>query len=480
MMKPTTQESFHQTVSRRRWLTSHAAAGLAVATAPYFVPAEILGGPGRPGPNDQIQLGVVGCGVRGKYLIANMPTAGRVVSLCDCAQQNIDETIRPGGVFAEPLADFALRDAGSCSIYRDYREMIAHEKLDAVIVSTPDHHHCLVAILACLNGMDVYVEKPLSLTIAEGRALVDAARKSERVVQVGSQQRTMQVNRFACEFIRSGGLGEISLVQLRNFPGPMPIQDYGVEEIPSGMEWDLFCGPTALQPYNKMLWLKDAFKYGYLTWRGWDLFRDYSGHLMTNWGGHSVDMVQYALGMDQSGPIECWPEKDLLSPTIDDHWHDKTPPLTSVADDAQDKMRFCPISMRYANGTIVKFDPEVEKTVFHGSKGTLELSRNQYQVTPRDLAAPMDAREQAKWNGTGHVARPHIENWLDAVRSRTIPNAPVEAGHRTATVCHLANLTRQLRRRVKWDPVNEQFVNDSEADRLRSRTRRAGFELPDV
>lgn len=431
--------------------------------------------------NDRLQLGLIGCGVRGKYLLANLPDDARVVALCDCSLSQVESALKPNGQFRRPLAKFADLDGPHCAAYQDYRTMLDREKLDGVIIATPDHHHALPMMLACERGMDVYVEKPLSLTVEEGRAMVEMAQKHSRIVQVGSQQRTMAVNRFACEFVRNGGLGEVRLVQIRNFPGPLRYQSLrkqaSSKSIPKDLDWNLFCGPTEPLPYDRDLIVKDAYKYGFLTWRGWDLFRRFSGHLMTNWGGHSVDMVQYALGMDESGPVKVEIHKDRIDKHVDDMWHDKTPPLGNVASDREDKLRFAPVSMHYSNGTVLSFEPHVRQTVFHGKRGKLFLSRNQYRTDPTDLAPPPDQQQQAIWQGDGHVARPHLENWLSCIRSRSIPNAPVEAGHRTATICHLANIAREVETPFEWDPRLE-TSDVPETNRRLSRLRRAGFQLP--
>lgn len=171
--------------------------------------------------------------------------------------------------------------------FQDYRRLLdrakSKDKLDAVIIATPDHHHAQAAILALQAGLDVYLEKPLTVTIREGRLLADAVKRTGRVLQVGSQQRTMEVNRFACEFIRNGGLGRITKVELPNYPGPLPMPPLDQEPAFGGVDFDLFCGPAPLRPHHRHLWMKEDFKVGDLLWRGWDLFRDYSGHLMTNW-----------------------------------------------------------------------------------------------------------------------------------------------------------------------------------------------------
>ncbi|MEM0926266.1 MAG: Gfo/Idh/MocA family oxidoreductase, partial [Planctomycetota bacterium] len=307
-----------------------------------------------------IRVGVIGTGVRGKYLMGNLPDHARVIALCDCSMERIADTLKPHQEFEEVLAKFIDRDATSAKRYQDYRIMIDRERLDAVIIATPDHHHVQTAMLALDAGLDVYVEKPLSLTIREGRLLAEKVSRTKRVLQVGSQQRTMELNRFACQFIRDGGLGRVHRVDCPNYPGPITASDFDAEPIPSGLDWDLFIGPTAMRPHNRKLWIKDAFKVDELLWRGWDLFRDYSGHLMTNWGAHSIDMVQYALGMDESGPVRIAPlssdmshleseqevaldvSESALERDWQTKWHKKTPRPAARFSDAR---RVRPVTM---------------------------------------------------------------------------------------------------------------------------------------
>jgi hypothetical protein len=385
--------------------------------------------------------------------------------------------------------------------------MMDREKLDAVIIAAPDHHHVLAAMLACEAGLDVYVEKPLSLTIAEGRKLADIVKRTGRVVQVGSQQRTMEVNRFACEFVRDGGLGRVSKIKLSNYPGPLlhanAVRDnllpgtydtaYQLPEepVPAGLDWNLFCGPTDMRPYNHRLCVKDEFRVGGLLWRGWDLWRDYSGHIMTNWGAHNVDMAQYALGRDGSGPVEIWPVQPASVRAIANVWSHKTPPPGEVGGLTRgvrgshtltatiDERRFWPVFMRYDDGVELQFVLGPDYLVIHGERGKMTMKRNHFEVDPPDLVTEGPGPEaKAAWTGQGIVARPHIENWLACVQTRNSPNAPVEVGHRTVTICHLANLARELNRKLRWDPAEERFIDDQEANRLLDRARRKGFELP--
>ena len=426
-------------------------------------------------PMGRLRVGIIGTGVRGKYLIGNLPPAARVVAICDCAQSRMADTLRPRGEFAEVLDTFKNADAKDCRRYQDYRRMIDREKLDAVVISTPDHHHALAAMTALDAGLDVYLEKPMTLTIREGRLIADKVKATGRVLQVGSQQRSMELNRFACEFVRSGGLGKITLVELPNYPGPIADPAYDAEPVPDGLDWDMFLGPTPFIAYNRHLWVKDEFNVGKLPWRGWDLFRRFSGHMMTNWGAHNVDMLQYALGRDASGPVSVRAVRPASVAAIWKEWDHKTPAPTSP-----DDRRFWPVEMRYADGVLVRFAGGNSALRIRGERGTMTISRNRYEVDPPDLVKDgPDPKLAANWAGSGNVARPHIKNWLDRVRDRKSPVATAEIGHRTATVCHLANIARELARPLAWDPAREQFVDDKDARSELDRPRRRGFELPE-
>lgn len=438
-------------------------------------------------PSDRIRVGVIGTGVRGKYLIGNLPETARVTAICDCATSRMADTLEPKNEFTEVLARFRENEATHCKTWQDYRRLLDTEKLDAVIIATPDHHHVHAAMLALQAGLDVYIEKPISVTIREGRLLADMVKKTGRVLQVGSQQRTMEVNRFACEFIRDGGLGKVTRVDCPNYPGPLTGSDFLAEPVPDGLDWDLFIGPTPMRPYNRKLWVKDDFKIGDLLWRGWDLFRDYSGHLMTNWGAHNIDMVQYALGMDASGPVKIALldaatardskldiSESALVRDFKTKWSKKTPPPERSFAAAS---RFRPVTMVYANGTVLNFLPDITTATFYGERSNMEISRNKFVADPIDLVTDVPDLSTAKeWGGDGHVARPHLQNSLDCIQSRDTPNASIEIGQRSVTVCHLANIVRELNRPLTWNPATEQFIDDNAANILLDRPRRGGFQ----
>jgi predicted dehydrogenase len=413
-------------LSRRELLT-----GAAVAF-PLFLPGTVLGKKHKPGANDRIRVGVIGIGKRANLLVDQLPDEAEIVAVADCFRQAAEES--------------AAKRQAKWRIYDDYRQLLDQKDIDGVIIGTPDHGRVLPAIRACQAGKDVYAEKPLTAYIAEGRALVKAARKHKRVFQVGTQQRSMAMNVLACDFVQKGGLGKVTLVQTDNYGSPKPYSQMSKEALPGGLNWDVWLGPTPMRPYN------DDLRVHWMNW--WD----YSGGDMTNWGAHGLDQVQSALGMSETGPVELWPLED-------------GPPHS--------------LGFRYANGVTVRMELSDRAfqggAVFTGEKGRIEIVRNAFKTDPPNMITNLPAKEDVdKWSDkvAKWQARYHMQNWIDCMRSRQKPTADVEIGHRSVSVCHLANITRKLGRKLHWDPKREDFVGDSEASSLVTRARRKGYELP--
>jgi len=415
-------------VSRRQLLEGGALGAAAVTAFPYVASSQVLGA------NDRIRVGAIGVGTRGNLLIDQLPGSAEVAAVSDCYFKKCD--------------DAASKRQARWRSYQDYRKLLDQKDLDGVIVATNEHWHVLCAMHACQAGKDVYVEKPLSLYIQEGRALVSAARKLGRVVQVGSQQRSMAMNRLGCEFVRNGGIGPLVLVQGLNYTSPR-ISAAGQappEPIPETLNWDVWVGQAPMRPYSRT------------AGQGWD----FGGGEMTNWGAHGLDQVQCALGMDETGPVEFWPITDGISP--------------------QGALAF-----RYANGVPVRLEVPTGDlqggAIFIGEKGRIEIIRNMFRTDPPQMVKQLPPPEEVqKWRDDVALwqAKYHMQNWLDCMRTRQKPVADVEIGHRSASVCHLANITRRLGRRLRWDPAAERFVGDDEANGFLTRARRKGYELPAV
>jgi predicted dehydrogenase len=350
--------------------------------------------------------------------------------------------------------------------YQDYRRMLEKEKLDAVFIETTTHARVLAAMQALSLGLDVYAEKPLALTVAEGRILQKAVAKSGRILQTGTQQRSMPINRYASELVSSGKIGRIESVTVCNFLPPVNWIPRNEQPVPEGLDWDLWCNQTELRPYHSRLQ------------RSWGWWWDYDGGGqswgVSGWGTHSLDQVQCALGTDNTGPVEMWTEETTIEDTAD--FPARKDPGWGFTRGRK------PVIMRYASGTLLKLEEPGRAGldqlggIFRGTQGMVHILRGSFSTDRPELRknAPDDTK-MGKGEDTAHLL-----NFFDCVRTRKKPNADVETAHRATTVCHLVNICRQVDRKLKWDPVAEQFEGDAEANAMLSRTRRKGYELPGV
>ena len=409
------------------------------AFAPLVLPNSVCLGNGLA-PSERVSVALIGCGMRGDQLIADIPDSIRIVAVADAMLPR-----------AEMMAKRLER---SIRVVHDYRHLMDDRSLDAVIVCAPDHHHVHAAVLACQAGLDVYVEKPLSTYVREGRLLVEAARRHQRVVQVGSQQRSMAINRYGCELVRDGDLGRMIRVEAVDFDGGRSYPEEGlpIEAIPKGLDWNGWQGPAAELPFNHQL--TRHWSEGYPWWGDW--WR-HAGGRMTGLGSHALDMIQYALGKDRTTPtsIDVRHEGDQRSVAF--RYEDGPEVVLSFADKRPYRGP--------RNGA-----------VFVGTNGKVEINRNKIVANPSDLVAHAPKPSSAVMRDR-NSARDHLQNWVDCIRTRDVPNADVEVGHCTATLCHLLNIAKRLDRSLRWDPSTEQFLNDDKANELLDRPRRRGWEL---
>ncbi len=421
------------TLDRRTFIK----AGAAALTMPLFIPSHVLAGNGRTGANDRINMGCIGAGRQGRGLIG--------------AFNRIE------GVQVIARAD-VQRDRGD---YQDYRELLERKDIDAVINATPTHWHAIVGIHAAQAGKHIYTEKPLTLTIHEGRRMVEAARRHNVVHQTGSQQRSSFANYRGCMLVRNGAIGKVKRVRGYNYPSPWHNELPG-QDVPEGLDWDRWVGPARQTPFHP----------GLLPPRGnpgWISMRDFSGGEMADWGAHGLDQVQWALGMDDSGPVEIWTEGDDFEPWV----------LTEPRGGRGQGPTQPRVYMRYESGTVLELFGHNHAFGAHfiGEDGEITINRGGARSDPPERVAVSReklAEMQVQLVRSGN----HQRNFIDCIRSGERPVADVEAGHRTATVCHLGNIARWLGRRLKWDPVAERFEDDDEANALLDYERREGFELP--
>jgi predicted dehydrogenase len=408
----------------------------AAGTAPLLIPSGAFGKKRKLGANDRIRVGFIGLGGRARWLIGSYDLPDyEIAAVADCFLPRCFEAakLRP--------------DGEKWARYQDYRRMLDKEKLDAVFVETTTHARVLIAMHALDAGLDVYAEKPLALTVAEGRALAKAVRKRKRVLQTGTQQRSMPMNMYASKLIREGAIGRVQTVIACNFLPPLRWEPKPEQPVPDGLDWEQWCNQTELRPYHRDLQFK---------WADW---RDYDGGGqswgVSGWGTHALDQVQSALGTDETGPVEVWPEEPGPNGRV---------------------------TLRYANGTLLKLEqPKIDDhqqlgAIFVGEKGKIQILRGNAIADPPELltGAPDPTPE-----GPGEDA-PHLKNFFECMRNRKKPNADVEIAHRSTTVCHLVNICRELGRKLTWNPEAEKFSADAEANALLSRPRRKGYELPKV
>jgi len=433
-----------QRLSRRRFLQRGAAvAGGAVV--PHLIPSGVLAAPDKPGANDRIGIGYIGVGRRGNQLMG-LPPEGQIVGVCDFSRDRAETT--------------AARR--KCRAYSNYHKMLDAKDIDGVVIATTDHWHVLPAVHACQAGKDAYVEKPLSLTIREGRVLVNAVRKYKRVLQTGSQRRSMSGHRLGCELVRNGVAGKIHTVHILNYPSPWECQLPG-QPIPEGLDWDAWCGQTEPVPFNQDIYIQRSNP-------GWISFRPWSGGEMTGTGAHGFDQIQWALDMDHTGPVEVWAEGGKMEPLV------YTQPESRARGNAYTS-KGRSVTMRYANGIIVKLTANGPAAggEFIGDRGKIRIGNNRVDSNPEELAkTPPDSLKFRL-----PVSNNHLKNWCDCIKSREKPIADVEIGHRSAIVCHLGNIARWVGRKLKWDPATETFPGDEEANSHLDRPKRKGYEIPD-
>ena len=397
-------------------------------------------------PSEFIRVGFIGTGGRGLQNLAGL--GKNAVAVCDVDQKHL----ATGKAKAEELS------GRPCATFSDYRKLLEDKTIDAVCITTPDHWHTLPAIEACEAGKDVYCEKPLTLTIAEGQALVKIVRRTRRILQTGSQQRSDPKFHKGSEFLRNGQLGKIQTVRVGlpsvNFSGP-PVPD---SEPPPELDYDFWLGPAPRRPYNEK-------RVHYL----FRFFWDYSGGQMTNFGAHHLDIVQWALGMDESGPVAI-EARTRFQPQ---HWYEVPEWFEVTYEYASGVKVIClqndqPGKDNVSSGA---YRPGAE---FRGEKGTLFVGRGALDADPEEiLSQPITDQDIRLYKSTDHY-----QNWLDCIKTRKLPICDVAIGHRSATVCHLGNIAIRTGRKIKWDPAKEEIIGDKEAAKMVSRPYRAPWKLP--
>ena len=422
------------TMRRRRFLT---ATGAAVAAPLIHVPAA-----GRPAASDRLAVGVIGTGKRGHTLMRGLSRFAEVEFV---AVSDVEANRRASGrdLANSHNAKHGGKTGGKGVVeYLDFRALLAHEGLDAVVIATPDHWHALPILAAARAGKHIFCEKPLTLTIREAQLVAEVVENSGVTFQTGSQQRSECGGRFhrACELIRNGRLGKISRVNV-GVGGPSRPCDLPEQEEPADAEWNLWLGPAPRRGYNEKLCPKGVHGH-YPAWRD---YQEYSGGGMTDWGAHHFDIAQWGLGMDDSGPVEIHPP---------------------------DGKEFKTLTYHYANGVVMQHGG-ADGVKFFGEKGWIEVNRGHLRASDEAILKEEIGAGETRLYKAHH----HLGNWVECIRDKKPAICTAEIGARTVTICHLGNLALWNKRSLKWDPQKWEFVGDDEANGWRDREMRGPWKL---
>ena len=454
------------TISRREFLNNSAKTAVGTSLAfsfPSIVPASVFG---KNAPSNRINVGAIGVGriSRGHDLPGVWShDFAQVMAVCDLDTKRAEE----GRILVNEY--YTKRNGkpyDGVKVYHDYRELLNNKDIDAVIISTPDHWHALIGIAAAKAGKHIYMQKPASLTIAEGRLVSDVVQKSGVKFQIGSQQRSTEQFRYAAELVRNGRIG-----QLKNVYVGLPGDPSGEEEkempVPPNLNYDMWLGSTPNAYYTE----KRVHPQNGYDRPGWLRCEQFGAGMITGWGSHHIDSAHWGMGMEKSGPVEVWGHADFPKKGLwNVHGIFKTEAL-------------------YENGVKMIVSNELPNGIkFEGSEGWIFVSRGDYQATSTD---PVAKGEKAKKIDAGDpkiltsviganefhfmVSKQHHGNWLESIRDNKQPIAPVEEAHRSCSACLVHHIAMKLGRKVYWDPVKEQFKNDNEANGMLSRTQRSPY-----
>jgi predicted dehydrogenase len=415
--------------NRRQFLHSALTSVGGTLALPSLIPPSALGRNGEVSPSDRIVMGCIGLGGRGRGVLSSFMDSKEVqmVAVCDVSGER-----REAGQ-AQVDKKYGHSD---CRGYRDLRELLARPDIDALLIATGDNWHALASVLAARAGKDMYCEKPMSVTIAEGRAVVETVRRFARVYQCGTQRRSVGRFRFAVDLARNGKLGPLKTLIAEKAPMAEEFHERSLPPEPEPpkdvFDWDLWLGPAQWRPYNKQ----------YPTRGFWSAHLDFSGGAINEWGSHTVDLCQFAKGADGTGPVEFEP------------WEGS-------------------VVAHYADGVKLVF--EKGKWPLHvkfiGATGSV------YVDDDGNLECDPPSLREARDFGRGYPHDDHVRNFLECVRTRQQPTSYAETAHRSNSVCQIANICRRLGRPLKWDPAKEEFVGDDQANRLRSRAQREPWQI---
>lgn len=427
-------------MNRRNFLEKTALGAGAIT----ILPNHVMGRSSSFAPSDRINLGYIGVGKQSMGLLRDLNNCPETIVL---AASDVDQLklARFKTVAGQLNSEKLKGGKQEVSTYENYRELLERKDIDAVVIASPDHWHAMMAVDAAKAGKDIYCEKPMALTVAEGRAMVAATRKFDRVFQTGNMQRSWRNFRHASEMVSNGYLGEIKEVNV-NVGNPVIACNLPGEPIPSYLNWDLWIGPSMYRDYSPVL----SPPIDNDSWAMWRRYRGFGGGSVTDWGAHMFDIGQWGLGMDKSGPVEFIPPE---------------------------KRGTRGMKMIYDNGVVMNHVDWGENNAvqFLGTEGKIEISREFYRSDIQGLTEfKLRGDDQALYRSENHY-----QDWVDAIKNRTRPVSDVETGHRTASLCNIVNMAYTLERPLKWAPSHEQFIDDDDANTMLSRAFRGKWDFTD-
>ncbi len=441
-------------MSRRSFLKTAALSTAGAAAGPNIIPGSALGLAGAAAPSERITLGFIGLGTMMPTHIGHfigMPEC-EVVAVCDVESIRLERT-------QERINDHYAEHNGAgsydgCAIYKDFRELTARDDIDAVVIATPDHWHAIQAITAMRAGKDVYCEKPISLTISEGQAVAAVVEETGAVFQTGSQLRSEDGVRRACELVRNGYIGELHTVHVNpgNWPPVKVGHELPEEPVPDGLDWDMWLGQAPWRPYNA-IYAPHIDEGG---WPEWRLYFEFAGGNITDFGAHDFDIAQWGMGRDGSGPVAVTPASDWDQTLMAFQYDDGVTMYYGGARDPENR----PIGGRAQE--------------FVGDEGRVIVRGGSMSAYPAALAdVSLDDDDVRLYENENHW-----KDWIECIKERRRPIANVEVGHGSATVCHLANIAYLLDRPIAWDPETQSFPDgDEEAEAYLSREMREPWTL---
>ena len=427
-------------INRRQFLKKVTAIGAGTIAFPYIVPSSALGKAGNVAASNRIVMGCIGVGSQGGGNMRGFlgKKEVQVVAVCD-----VDKGHRDG---AKKTVDDKYEN-NDCKAYLDFRKLLERKDIDALSMALPDHWHSIIYVAGARAGKDIYGEKPLARTIHGGRAICDAVHRYGRVWQTGSWQRSQRNFHHACELVRNGRIGKVHKVEV-GLPTGSNTDNKPVQPVPEGLDWDFWLGPAPWVPYR-----------GVCHWN-WRWMMDYSGGQLTDWAGHHIDIAHWGLGLDYTGPVEIegkgvYPRDGIY--------------------DAPTAYKF---TCKYDNGLtmIVANDRQQPKgmgTIWYGEDGWVYVKRGRLEAEPESILDERIGPNEIKL----YESRDHQRNFLDCVKSRKLTITPVEIAHRSISVGLLGEIAMLLGRKLKWNPEQERFLNDEQANRMLSRPMRSPWHL---